>query len=290
VFLHGAPLAAVLPHYRLVLLALLSLILSRIILSRLIWNQFGLQLAAAIIAAFFLFVVLFYYGLVLVGLGSWGQVASLDLIASYATQLPDLAETLEIPLLLAISTLAFVYALLFAAAWRYIKKFDWIFDLTPSLTGRRIPALSAFGAVIWATELFNFFMSPATDRGEPVALTFFPVQATRSIPGDVIDKSAIEKLDQIEDAERSAYKISASADRKNLVLIVVDALRPDHLGIYGYERDTTPNLGSLQKSGAMRQLTGVRSSCSASACGLLSLASSKFVHQFSNRPFVTTGT
>ena len=113
-------------------------------------------------------------------------------------------------------------------------------------------------------------MSPATDRGEPVALTFFPIQATRSISGDVIDKSTIEKLDLIEDAERSAYKINPGADRKNLVLIVVDALRPDHLGIYGYGRDTTPNLRAIQKSGAMRHLSGVRSSCSASACGLLS--------------------
>ncbi len=285
VFFHGSPLTAALPHYRLVLLALLSLTLGRIILFRLIWNEFGSQLAAAIITAFFLIVLLFYYGLVLIGLGSWGQVISVDLITSYATQLPDLAKTLGIPLFLAISALGLAYAFLFAAVLRYLKKFDWTLDLAPRLPGWRIAAISAFGAVIWAAELFNFLMSPATDRGEPVALTFFPIQATRSISGDVIDKSTIENLDLIEDAERSAYKINPGADRKNLVLIVVDALRPDHLGIYGYARDTTPNLRVLQESGAMRHLSGVRSSCSASACGLLSIASSKFVHQFSNRPF-----
>ncbi len=38
----------------------------------------------------------------------------------------------------------------------------------------------------------------------------------------------------------------ATAPREhNLVLIVVDALRPDHVGAYGYERDTTPHMDAL---------------------------------------------
>lgn len=85
--------------------------------------------------------------------------------------------------------------------------------------------------------------------------------------------------------ERSEYQIDPKSDRKNLVVIVVDALRPDHLGIFGYRRDTTPNLRALQKSGMMRQVSGMRSSCTQSRCGLLSLTTSKFVHQLSNRPF-----
>ena len=39
VYFHGLPLTAALPHYRLVLLALLSLTLGRILLSRLIWTS-----------------------------------------------------------------------------------------------------------------------------------------------------------------------------------------------------------------------------------------------------------
>ena len=37
----------------------------------------------------------------------------------------------------------------------------------------------------------------------------------------------------------------------NLVLIVVDALRADHLGAYGYERKTSPNLDVLAKEGIL---------------------------------------
>ncbi len=39
--------------------------------------------------------------------------------------------------------------------------------------------------------------------------------------------------------------------RPNLVLIHLDALRPDHLGCYGYARDTSPNLDRLAARGVL---------------------------------------
>jgi arylsulfatase A-like enzyme len=35
----------------------------------------------------------------------------------------------------------------------------------------------------------------------------------------------------------------------NIVLVMIDTLRPDHLGVYGYERDTSPNLDRLAREG-----------------------------------------
>ena len=35
----------------------------------------------------------------------------------------------------------------------------------------------------------------------------------------------------------------------DVVLIVIDTVRPDHLGLYGYERDTSPNLEALARGG-----------------------------------------
>ncbi|MCZ7681095.1 MAG: hypothetical protein M5U28_20840 [Sandaracinaceae bacterium] len=32
-----------------------------------------------------------------------------------------------------------------------------------------------------------------------------------------------------------------------VVLVTIDTLRPDHLGAYGYARDTSPNLDSLAR-------------------------------------------
>ena len=38
---------------------------------------------------------------------------------------------------------------------------------------------------------------------------------------------------------------------KNLLLISIDTLRPDHMGVYGYGKDTTPNIDKWAKSAAV---------------------------------------
>lgn len=37
----------------------------------------------------------------------------------------------------------------------------------------------------------------------------------------------------------------------NVLLITIDALRPDHLGCYGYRRNTSPNIDTIAKEGIM---------------------------------------
>jgi choline-sulfatase len=44
-----------------------------------------------------------------------------------------------------------------------------------------------------------------------------------------------------------ASAASPDAPRWNVVLIIIDTLRPDHLGLYGYERPTSPNLDAFAR-------------------------------------------
>lgn len=37
----------------------------------------------------------------------------------------------------------------------------------------------------------------------------------------------------------------------NIIIICIDALRPDHLGCYGYSRDTSPNIDGLAKESVL---------------------------------------
>lgn len=41
------------------------------------------------------------------------------------------------------------------------------------------------------------------------------------------------------------------SEKDNVVLVMVDTLRADHLGCYGYQRDTSPNLDRLAKAGVL---------------------------------------
>ncbi len=47
----------------------------------------------------------------------------------------------------------------------------------------------------------------------------------------------------------SCGNTSTAIDRPNVILIIIDTLRADHLNCYGYHRDTSPSLDSLAASG-----------------------------------------
>jgi len=52
-------------------------------------------------------------------------------------------------------------------------------------------------------------------------------------------------------------------DRPNLVLITIDTARADHLGTYGYERPTSPNIDRLAATGVVFDNAFTQSSLSA---------------------------
>jgi hypothetical protein len=56
------------------------------------------------------------------------------------------------------------------------------------------------------------------------------------------------------------------------------------MSLFGYERKTTPYLDSLARAGSVRKLIS-HAPCSDTACGLISLATSRLPRDFSFRPF-----
>ena len=77
------------------------------------------------------------------------------------------------------------------------------------------------------------------------------------------------------DALSHPYAAPTQFQKKNVILIVVDTCRADHLGVPGYRRDNTPFLDALQRSGRLRV---VHSFYSASCCtfgGILTMLRSQ---------------
>ena len=75
------------------------------------------------------------------------------------------------------------------------------------------------------------------------------------------------------------------ARRTNVVLIIVDSLRADHMQVYGYGRPTTPFLSQLTASGRMKKVDMAFSTCSESFCGITSTLSGREFPDISARTF-----
>ena len=86
--------------------------------------------------------------------------------------------------------------------------------------------------------------SPAADPipGEPTA----PSSALRPVGGRFGSRLSLAIL-----AALPAACGAGADERPNVVLYVVDTLRADHLGCYGYERPTSPRIDQLASEGAL---------------------------------------
>lgn len=77
-----------------------------------------------------------------------------------------------------------------------------------------------------------------------------------------------------------------SFKRPNIILISVDTLRADHLGCYGYEKDTSPNVDEFAKEGILFKNCFSHAPVTCSSCA--SILSGFWPHEtkvFENNPF-----
>lgn len=72
-----------------------------------------------------------------------------------------------------------------------------------------------------------------------------------------------------------SYPSTSLTKPENVIIIMVDALRADHLPMYGYHRNTSPFLNQLYQKQRLTKVDYCTSTCSSSFCGILSMFNSK---------------
>jgi len=142
---------------------------------------------------------------------------------------------------------------------------------------------SAGFCVFWM-QVANVTEAPWISQAEPLSMTLFPLAGARDIEGHRVGASDAKRLDGLEDRARAAYIPADASAKQNLILIVVDAMRPDHMSLFGYGRKTTPYLDGLARTQTVRKVIA-HAACSDTVCGLLSLTGSKLPRDFSFHPF-----
>lgn len=227
--------------------------------------------------------LLAWYLLVLTGLGAWGRVITWPIMKTYAMQSGHLLEVLGIsPTLALLMLLTAVFAPILICR-RFLVGSDWASALTRNHS-RATSLFASVGIVAISTTLFyTSFVVSRPHPQEPIALSFFD-QHKQYRQSHATGRSRI--LDLREDEARSAYTPNATqSTARNLIVIVGDALRSEHMSTFGYERKTTPNIDQLVESRSSITAKNARAVCAESMCGLLAIATSRPIHQTPSRPF-----
>jgi glucan phosphoethanolaminetransferase (alkaline phosphatase superfamily) len=121
-------------------------------------------------------------------------------------------------------------------------------------------------SLFWKQELIASFFRPEGFAFEPTA-----------------HRHAVAERDAV---LRAAYPREVpGADRKHVVLIIVDSLRADRMQAYGYGRPTTPFLAELVERGRMKKVDAAFATCPESFCGITSTLASREFPGISARTF-----
>lgn len=275
------PTAVVLPFYLVVFSLWIGSTGLRMLAASAYDKSAGIPYLSAMLALFPWLALLFWYSVILVGLYSWGQVTTWSIFSTYAFQSSFLLQSLGYPTWLVWVPLVLIVSVLFILGRSRYFRPDWIAALYRISPRSKVLQFSlllcAFPIVLFASIYFIARLHP----DEPIEFSLLP-QLTTAQEGMVYTSSPA--TNQAEEAARSAYKPNRQHLPRNVVLIVGDALRADHMGVYGYGRNTTPNLAALVRSGQFQVIPQAHSVCAESLCGFTALATSRPVQSFPRHP------
>jgi glucan phosphoethanolaminetransferase (alkaline phosphatase superfamily) len=276
----AAPYSSVLPHLLVAALPLGAMWLCRLGLASVFKSPPVAHALSSAIVVVALSVTVLYYTVALVGLTSWHAVVAMSVIPTVPVEALEMLDAGGRLIACALTLLGATGLL--ALVWLYVRRFDWTFDAAHRLSRFQTLGVAACGAMFLLTGSYNLMAGDWKNAAEPVSLSLFPPE--RDLEGHTIDPLSAARIEQEDSAARLEYRPSPDATRRNVILIVVDALRPDHMSIFGYVRDTTPRLNARARTNPARAAVA-HASCADTICGLLSLASSKYPKDFSFHPF-----
>ncbi len=287
VSLYYQPLTSVLPHLKIIFLWALICLIVRYFLDRLSSSRLT-KILVSLFYSSWLFVSICYYAVVIIGLRSWGRVPTEELVSTYVRQAPELCDVLGVSFWLVVTfiVLAFFMTIL---VYRYLFYFDIAnIKKTPlffSNSMKKIAVLSLFFILILSSiALYEAICLASFDDGEPIKSTLYAGKSNSQLIST--KRSELKRaFDVSDELVRKNYSISQNAHKKNVILIVVDGLRQDHLSVYDYQRDTSPYLKRQKNQGQLWVVPNVHGICGESVCGLGGIASARYVHQMPRNPF-----
>lgn len=284
VWAYHNPVMAIVEHLFIISLLFLAVIS----LKTLVYQSASLKKIASILSAniyaVVLYVLIMYYALVFIGLQSWHRVITQEFIISYALQARSFCEVLGISFELVIALLILCYLVIAISCYFFLKKINWLPKQKRIATW--VFNLLIFMVLLLSTYwLYGYLESNKPNSKEPINLTLYSGSNKTENHTSNQGSQTNGKFNLLEDSARKKYVVNQGAKKRNLIIILVDALRPDHMGVYGYQRDTTAYLAKLEQLGSTKKLTSMRSTCGETTCSHASLFGSRYIHQLPDNLF-----
>ena len=280
-----APISAVLPHLFIIVSIGGGVVGIRLLISLLPIKKALKHVLATLVVFSVLFGLVLLYAGVLVGIRFWGRPASVQLVSTYLGQLPETLRVLGYTPVLVVFVAGAIFLLVAIVIYLFLQRCDWVSAIrrfiSPSVTFIAAIGLLCITSVSFATLEHRFLGA----LGEPLSLALFPHQGALRAQNHRISILRTMELQRQNDVARFAYAPANDAKKSNIVLIVVDALRADHLSLLGYKRRTTPYLEQMQAEGKVRLATSAVAVCNESLCGLNAIAGSQSVANQTDRLF-----
>lgn len=255
-------------HIALVAFGLVLVYLSGLLFARSFPKMIAGTLTITLIIASQLFLFLTYAGYYF-GIQIWGYPLTFDIARIYVFELKNLSGELPLPdsvvFSIVISTVLITIIPIIASSGKMLS------DLTKKsatfFTKKNLLPISLLYSLFPVLFFSSGWINNKLNYNDPV-LSFFGYNftqgpaftyASRDGEGDLMD-----------------YPKNLDFDKKNVILIICDALRSDHTSAYGYNRNTTPFLDSIVKSDHAVRIDHFFSTTSRSVNGILNILASDY--------------
>jgi len=225
-------------------------------------------LTITLIIAGQLFLFLMYAGYYF-GIKIWGYPLTYDVAKIYLFEIKNLSGKMPLPdsvvILILISVLLFTIATNVAASRNILTGLKQ--KSTGFFSRKNIFVVTVLFLVI-PTLFFTFKpLQQKLNYNDPV-LSFFLYNYS---DGHTLTYAGWDRAE-----DQKTYPENLNFDKKNVILIVCDALRSDHLDFYGYHRNTSPFLDSVLKTENAVKMEHFYSTSSQSIIGISNLLSSNY--------------
>ncbi len=221
------------------------------------------------------------YLLYYISIDNWGHAITLDILLVYLKEIHYLIESLPINKTTLAAILVIPNFLILVTGFllsnKIVRNFrEFHNHLFQKYTALKLSIMVLIISIPIICLQFNEFKE-TLGRGQQVredpfvSLLFYRAHREKitAIGGDNI-------------ALQNAYPSNLQFKKKNVILIICDALRSDHLGAYGYKRNTSPFLDSLCKNQDCIQMKNFFSTSSRTVLGVSNILSSTYGLTYNN--------